>query len=46
MRTVSVKRKRPNEAQQQSENLFRMAFAQASVGMAITDSKGHFWAGE
>jgi PAS domain S-box-containing protein len=41
MRTVSVKRKQLNEVQQQSEDLFRMAFAQASVGMAIMDSKGH-----
>ena len=37
-----MKRKQPNKAQQHSEDVFRMAFAQASVGMAITDLKGHF----
>jgi PAS domain S-box-containing protein len=37
-----TKRKRAEEAQRRSEELFRTAFAQASVGLAITDSKGRF----
>jgi PAS domain S-box-containing protein len=37
-----MNRKRWKKAQGHSEELFRMAFAQASVGLAITDSKGHF----
>jgi PAS domain S-box-containing protein len=37
-----MKREKPNEVPWLSEELFRMAFAQASVGMAITDPKGRF----
>ena len=42
MRADSIKREKPNEVPWLSEELFRMAFAQASVGMAITDPKGRF----
>jgi PAS domain S-box-containing protein len=42
MRAVSVKREKPSKVAWVSEELFRLAFAQASVGMAIIDPKGHF----
>jgi PAS domain S-box-containing protein len=42
MRAVSVKREKPSKVAWVSEELFRLAFAQAAVGMAIIDPKGHF----
>lgn len=42
MRAVFLKREKPNEVPRLNEELFRMAFAEASMGMAITDPKGYF----
>src|SRR6185437_4196375 len=42
MWSVSMKREKSNKVPSLNEELFHMAFAQASVGMAITDPKGHF----
>jgi len=42
MPAVSMTREKPNKAPSLSEELFHMAFTQATVGMAITDLKGHF----